>query len=126
MRIIVLCAISLLAACAGIRTNMNDARNSWQGIPYKDVVQQWGQPASSTKDKEGRESHTWVSEGQISRLTPSIGFFFGSSGGIGGEVTPQAAGPIRRCERTLIFQDQKVVEQTWQGDDNYCSTFVRH
>ena len=19
-----------------------------------------------------------------------------------------------------------VVEQTWQGDDNYCSTFVRH
>ena len=126
MRLTVLFATFLLAACAGLRTNMNDARNSWQGISYKNVVQQWGQPTSSTDPKDGRQSHTWVSEGQISRLVPSVGFFFGTSGGIGGEVTPQASGPIRRCERTLTFQDQKVVEQTWQGDDSYCSTFIRH
>jgi hypothetical protein len=115
-----------LAACAGLVTDMDGARNSWQGMPYQDVVSQWGQPTSSAKDKNGRDTHTWVSEGQLSRLVPSIGIFVGSGSGVGAEVTPQATGPLRRCERTLAFQDGRVVEQTWQGDDNYCSTFVRH
>ena len=126
MRIIAASVTVLLAACAGLLTDMNGARNSWQGIQYKEVVAQWGQPTSSTKDKDGRDSHTWISEGQISRLVPSLGIFVGSSSGVGAEVTPQPAGPLRRCERALVFQDGKVVEQTWQGDDNYCSTFVRH
>ena len=126
VRIIVLSVTALFAGCAGLVTDMNGARNSWQGIAYKEVVAQWGQPTSSAKDKGGRETHTWVSEGQISRIVPSVGFFFGSSSGIGGEVTPQPTGPLRRCERTLVFQGGKVLEQTWTGDDNYCSTFVRH
>lgn len=126
MKLAVLIATVVLAACAGLRTNMNDARNSWQGIPYKEVVEQWGQPTSSARPADGRESRTWVSEGQLSRIVPSLGFYFGSSSGIGGEITPQPTGPLRRCERTLIFQNGKVVEQSWEGDDNYCSTFVRH
>ncbi len=126
MKPAVLFVILMLTACAGLGTNMNDARNSWQGISYQDVVQQWGQPTRSGDAENGRKSHTWVSEGQMSRIVPSIGFFFGSSSGIGGEVTPQRTGPLRRCERTLIFQDEKVVEQTWTGDDNYCSTFIRY
>jgi len=126
VRIAVASVTALLAACAGVLTDLNGARNSWQGMPYKDVVAQWGEPTSSTKDKSGRDTHTWVSEGQISRLVPSIGIFVGSGSGVGAEVTPQAAGPLRRCERTLVIQDSRVVEQTWQGDDNYCSTFVRH
>ena len=126
MKLAALTATLMLAACAGLKTNMNDARNSWQGISYQDVVKQWGQPNSSGDPKNGRQSHTWVSEGQLSRLVPSFGIFVGSGGGVGAEVTPQRSGPLQRCERTLVFQDGKVVEQTWQGDDNYCSTFIRY
>lgn len=126
VKITVLSVTVLLAACAGLLTDMNGARNSWQGMPYQDVVEQWGKPTSSTTQEDGRETHTWVSEGQISRLVPSLGIFVGSGSGVGAEVTPQPAGPLRRCERTLTFQDGKVAEQSWQGDDNYCSTFVRH
>lgn len=127
MRSIGLIATFLLAACAGLMTDMNDARNSWKGIPYEEVVRQWGKPTSSTGAKDGRESHTWVSEGRLSRLTPNIGIFVGSGGsGSGVSVSSQPVGPPTRCERTLIFQDGRVVEQSWEGDADYCSTFVRH
>ena len=126
MKLAVLIATVMLSACAGLRTDMNDARNSWQGISYAEVVKQWGQPTRSSSPADGRQSHTWVTEGQLSRLVPSFGIFVGSGGGVGAEVTPQRTGPLQRCERTLVFQDSKVVEQTWEGDDNYCSTFIRH
>lgn len=126
MKFAVLIATLMLSACAGLRTDMNDARNSWNGMSYTDVVKQWGQPTSSSAPADSRESRTWVSEGQLSRLVPSIGIFVGSGGGVGAEVTPQPTGPLKRCERTLVFQDGKVVEQTWTGDDNYCSTFIRN
>lgn len=115
----------LLAACAGLLTDINDARKSWQGMRYEDVVEQWGKPTSSTKPKDGRESHTWVSEGRVSQLRPAIGIFVGS-GGSGVSVSPQPAGPPARCQRTLVFQDGRVAEQTWDGDENYCSSFIRH
>jgi len=39
---------------------------------------------------------------------------FGSGGGE----------PVR-CERTLVFKDGRVDEQTWQGPAEYCRTFGR-
>jgi hypothetical protein len=122
----VLAVTVLLAACAGLLTDVNDARNSWQGMRYEDVVEQWGAPARSAKPAGGRESHTWVSEGTLSRLSPIIGIFAGSGSGAGVSVSTQPVGPLSRCERTLVFQDGRVVEQTWEGDGDYCSTFIRH
>jgi len=34
-------------------------------------------------------------------------------------------GEPARCERTLVFKDGRVVEQTWLGSAEYCSTFRR-
>jgi len=126
MRNAILAATLLLAACAGLLTDMNDARNSWQAMKYEQVVEQWGSPTRSTPLADGRQSHNWVSEGRLSRLNPVIGIFGGSDGGVGVSVAPQPVGPPSRCERTLVFQDGRVVEQTWEGDENYCSTFIRH
>lgn len=126
MRKALLAATLLLAACAGLLTDTNDAQNSWRGMRYDDVVAQWGPPTRSAKLTDGRESHTWVSEGTISRMMPSISIFAGNSGGVGAEVSPQPGGSLYRCERTLLFQDGRVVGQTWRGDGDYCSTFVRH
>ena len=62
-----------------------------------------------------------MSETVTSRGTffPSIGIFGGSGGvgvGIGVTMGPGGGGFLR-CERTLFFQNGKVVEQTWQGPD---------
>jgi hypothetical protein len=46
--------------------------------------------------------------------------------GIGTGVMFRSGGgePVR-CERTLIFKDGRVEEQTWQGPDEYCRDFRR-
>ncbi|MFH1969259.1 MAG: hypothetical protein ABIJ53_02955 [Verrucomicrobiota bacterium] len=125
MKNAVLAATVLLAGCAGLLTDVNDAQNSWRGMRYEAVVEQWGVPARGARLAGGRESHTWVSEGTLSRLNPIIGIFAGSGGG-GVSVSTQPVGAPSRCERTLIFKDERVVEQTWVGEENYCSTFIRH
>ena len=93
------------------------------------MVLQWGTPLRSTKLSEGRDAYTWVSEGVLSRgsLWPSIGIFGGSGGvgiGTGVSVMP-GGGEMARCERTLVFNRGRVVEQNWQGSAEYCSGFKR-
>ena len=129
MRLILITAVAaLLAACASTSdTDVFAARDTWNGSAYDDVVARWGVPARSTKLADGREAYTWVSETFTSRpaFFPSIGVFGGSGGGgvgvgVGGA---SGGGELQRCERTLIFQKGRVVDQTWQGPADYCATF---
>ena len=129
MRLISIAAIAaLLAACASTSdTDVFAARDTWNGSAYDDVVARWGVPARSTKLADGREAYTWVSETFTSRpaIFPSIGVFGGSGGGgvgvgVGGA---SGGGELQRCERTLIFQKGRVVDQTWQGPADYCASF---
>lgn len=123
--------ILALAGCAGTTppADSGAARSSWQGATYDEVVQSWGVPARTTKLTDGRDAYTWVSETVAPRgaLWPSIGIFGGSGGiGIGTGVTMgPGGGELVRCERTLFFQNGRVVDQTWQGPADYCSSFRR-
>jgi hypothetical protein len=108
--------------------DVNGARNSWDGARHEEVVAQWGVPVRNATQADGRESYTWVSEGMVSS-GPGFPFaIFGSNRGVGvGTVFGGGPGSseLARCERTLIFRDGSVVEQTWQGHARYCSTFRR-
>ncbi len=136
MRLISIAAIAaLLAGCAATTTesDMFAARDTWKGSTYDDVVARWGVPVRSTKLADGREAYTWVSETVVSRAAfyPSIGIFGGSGGGGVGVGTGVAVGggagggELQRCERTLIFQKARVVDQTWQGPAEYCASFKK-
>lgn len=118
-----------LTGCATTGT-VEDGRLSWQGAAFESVVGLWGTPNSSTTFPDGRQGHTWISEGPVSRgsFFPSIGIFGGSGGfGFGTGVTlGGGGGQIARCERNLIFMDGRVVEQAWQGPAQYCGNFRRH
>lgn len=131
MRLAVL-AIVLVAGCATApgAGDIGSARGSWQGATYEDVVRSWGAPSRSTRLPDGRDVHTWVSESAASRggsFWPSIGIFGGSGGiGIGTGVTMGPGyGELQRCERTLFFDKDRVVEQSWQGPGDYCTAFRR-
>jgi hypothetical protein len=129
MRLLLLIAI-LIAGCASTpEGDINAARSSWQGASYDDVVRSWGAPAHSTKLADGTDAHTWVSESIAPRASfwPSIGIFGGSGGvGIGTGVTMgPGGGELVRCERTLMFRQGRVADQTWNGPQDYCSSFRR-
>lgn len=124
----------LLAGCASTpQRDIGEARTSWQGASYDEVVSRWGTPQRSTKLSDGRDVYTWVSESfgpSRSAIFPSIGIFGGSGGGgvgfgTGVAVGGGGGGEFLRCERTLIFQNARVSEQTWQGPVDYCSSFRR-
>ena len=127
--------VILLAGCASTPQGAGDiasARGSWQGATYEDVVRSWGAPVRSTKLPDGRDAHTWVSESiAASRgsFWPSIGIFGGSGGvGFGTGVTMgpgYGGGELQRCERTLFFDQNRVVDQSWQGPGDYCTSFRR-
>ena len=111
-----------------------EAKQSWQGAAYEDVVRAWGQPARSATLPDGRESRTWVSEFRRPRgsLYPSVGVgVFGGGGGSGVGVGVGIGGSMpvgedtERCERTLVFSEGQVVEQTWTGAESYCATLRR-
>lgn len=134
MRFISIAAVAaLLAGCAATpesNTDMISARDTWKGTTYDDVVARWGVPARSTKLADGRDAYTWVSETFASRpaFFPSIGIFGGSGGsgvgvGTGVAIGGGAGGELQRCERTLIFQSARVVDQTWTGPSDYCASF---
>ncbi len=123
-------AAALLAGCATSGAEMDAARNSWLGARYDDVVLSWGAPMRSTPLSDRRLAYTWVSDRASSGGTifPSVGIFGGSGGvgvgvGVGGAMG--GGGEFVRCERTLVFRDASVVEQTWYGPTGYCSTFRR-
>jgi hypothetical protein len=120
----------LLAGCATSGGGITEARDSWDGAAYDEVVLSWGTPVRSTKLNDGRNVYTWVSDGTASRgrVYPSIGISGGSGGGIGigtGIVFGSGGGEPARCERTLIFKDGRVDEQNWQGPAEYCKSFGR-
>ena len=133
MRLIFLFLFALLAGCASAPRGTGDigaARASWQGAAYEDVVRSWGAPARSTKLPDGRDAHTWVSETVASRtaIWPSLGIFGGSGGvGVGTGITfgGPAYGELHRCERTLFFDNARVVDQSWQGPADFCASFRR-
>jgi hypothetical protein len=124
----------LLAGCATTtEADVATARSSWDGASYDDVVRSWGTPVRTTRLSDGRDAYTWLSESVSSRgaIYPSIGIF-GASGGGGGGVgfgtgvaMGGGGGDLVRCERALIFQNGKVVEQNWQGSSDYCVGFRR-
>ena len=117
-----------------VEQERDQARDSWQGASYEDMVARWGPPARSATLPDGRQTHTWVSQDTPIRPPgPSVGVgVFGGSGGggvgvgigfpFGGSVsTVGAAG----CERTVTFKDNQVAEQNWIGDPAYCRYFKR-
>jgi hypothetical protein len=118
-----------LVACATGDPDLGAARDSWQGADYEAVVRAWGQPARSSV-RDGRESHTWVSEDSMPRHGAPGGVYggvvigSGGAGGVGGIVFGAAGDPVR-CDRTLVFSGGKVVEQTWTGPAVYCNRFKK-
>jgi hypothetical protein len=130
MRFIVVTLLSLAGCASTPPGDVTTAQTSWQGASYQDVVRSWGAPARSTKLPDGREAYTWVSETVVSRpaFWPSLGIFGGSGGvgfGTGVTVGGGGGGELQRCERTLIVQNGRVVDQTWQGPNDFCGSFRR-
>ncbi len=130
MRLAALIAALLVGCASG--GGITEARDSWDGAAYDEVVLSWGAPARSTKLTDGRDVYTWVSEsaGSRGRVSPSVGIGIsgGSGGGIGigtGIMFGSGGGESVRCERTLIFKDGRVDEQNWQGPAEYCRSFGR-
>ena len=120
----------VLAACATPGQDLAAARQSWDGASYEEVVRAWGAPARSTGLGEGREARTWLSEVNRARgvIYPSVGVFGGSGNvgvGVGVGTSYPFGAELKRCERTLVFAEGRVAEQTWAGPDDYCDTFKK-
>src|ERR1051325_9228457 len=107
------------------------AAGSWQGATCDDMVMRWGPPNRSATLSDGRQTHTWTSqEGPVRAGGPSVGVGVFGGGGGGGVAVAVAipsgttfTPPI--CERTVTFQENKVVDQNWTGDPGYCRYFKR-
>ena len=123
---------ALIAACATAQ-DVERARNSWQGATYEEVLRAWGAPARSTQTADGRYWYTWTTAAYpppSSSVGVGLGGFrFGGSGGAGVGVgvgvpvgSPQAP---EQCERTLVFDGGRVVEQHWNGPPSMCADFKR-
>jgi hypothetical protein len=121
-----------LGACATVE-DVNKARNSWQGATYEDVLRAWGAPARSTTTADGRYWYTWVTESNA-QPSSSVGIGIrgmriggGGSTGVGvGMSTPVGSPePPARCERTLVFDQGRVVDQSWVGPPSMCKEFKR-
>lgn len=127
----VVVAASLIAGCATTTSNLAPVRDAWLGASYEEVVSRWGTPVRSTSINDGRLVYTWHAEGTSSRgaVRPSIGVSAGSGMGVGIGIGV-GAGPSREvqvtCERTLIFRDDRVIDQSWFGPADFCATFRRH
>ena len=134
MRAIQVAVLSaMLVACA----TTEKAKESWAGASYDEAVKAWGPPLRSAKLSDGADVHTWIAEGGPTyRSGPSVGFGIGGFGGGGRTSTGVGVGasipigqgsavPPARCERTLTFRDGRLVEQSWIGQDEVCSTFGR-
>jgi hypothetical protein len=119
----------VLAGCAATGGDLQDTRDSWSGAVYDDVVARWGHASRHTTLADGGYVYTWQSESTAprGRLYPSVGIFGGSGGvGVGTGVTfGGGGGELIRCDRTLVFRNGRVAEQTWQGDPAFCESFRR-
>jgi hypothetical protein len=109
---------ALLAGCATTPPELYEARDSWRGAAYGEVVARWGAPSRSAKLTDGRDSYTWVSESAGSRGP--------GGGGLGtGVIFAAPDGESVRCERTLVFSNGRVSDQGWRGAIEYCKEFRR-
>lgn len=128
MKIRMLLAV-LLAGCATTGGGIEGAKSSWEGARYEDVVARWGAPNRQTGLSDGRQVYTWESAGSGGGFPASVGVFGGSGGaGVGaifGLPGMGMGGESRRCDRTLTFKDDRLVDQFWQGHPGYCSAFKR-
>jgi len=98
----------LVAACAGMDSELSAARDSWRGATYGEVLAAWGPPATSAPG-----AHTWNSEPLVHR----------SGGGAGGALF---SADEARCERTLVIQEGRVVRVgDWKGRPESCKRFAR-
>jgi len=122
----------LLAACATAE-DVRKAQDSWQGASYEDVLRAWGAPTRSTKTSDGRDWHTWVTE-SYPQPGPSVGLGVGGVRIGGGGATGVGVGvgmpvgspePPARCERTFVFVDGRVVDQSWVGPPSMCADLKR-
>lgn len=125
-------ALALLGACATAK-DVDEAKGSWQGATYDEVLRAWGAPARSAVTADGRYWYTWETAA-YPHPGPSVGFglggvrFGGGSGvgvGVGTSVPVGSPSPPERCERTLIFLDGRVVDQAWNGPPSMCADFKR-
>lgn len=128
-RALSIAAAALLSGCA-TTADIEQAKNTWQGATYDEVVARWGVPARQTSLSDGSQVYTWVTEGSTGYSGSTVGVFGGSGGvgvGIGLPLPGFGAGPgeIVRCERSLTFRDGRVAEQMWQGDPRFCMTLRR-
>ena len=129
-----LVAGGVLAGCstASLEQELDQAKQSWQGATYDEVVARWGPPARSTKLAPEGETHSWISqEAPVVPYGPSVGVgVFGGSGG-GGGVGVGIGFPFgttvnpATCERNITFKDGRLAEQHWIGDPAYCRYFKR-
>src|SRR5689334_6612635 len=126
---------ALLAACATAQ-DVENAKSSWLGATYEDVLRVWGAPAASTQTNDGRYWYTWITQGSPQPAS-SVGFSIGGFGiggggrtatgvGVGTSVPVGTPPPPESCQRTLIFKDGVVVDQAWQGPPSLCADFKRH
>jgi hypothetical protein len=117
----------LLAGCA-TTADVDKAKASWRGATYDEVVRAWGQPASQVTLDNGLPAYTWISQGNGGGFGSSVGVFGGSGGGgVGISMPlPGMGGTISgQCQRTLSFNEGRVVDQIWQGTTQYCTLFKR-
>ena len=121
-----------LGACATV-DDVNKARDSWQGATYEEVLRAWGAPARSTSTTDGRYWYTWETAAYPPPQS-SVGIGIGGMRIGGGGATGVGVGvgmPVgspqapERCERTLIFENGRVVDQSWQGPPSMCAEFKR-
>jgi hypothetical protein len=103
-----------------------DVRGGWNGASYDDAVTQWGTPVRTSKLSDGRNAYTWRSEA----LDRTIGAYPSTGVGMGSGPAPVGTDAIMGgtrsvCQRTLIFEDGRVVDQNWEGSPEYCSRFAR-
>ena len=110
--------------------DLGAVREGWHGATYEEVVARWGTPLRSTSFNDGRQVYTWHSDGVVQRgsVWPSISVGGGSGIGVGVGVGVTAGAsrdvPVS-CERTLVFRNGRVVEQSWHGPADFCATFRR-
>ena len=66
-----------------VEQEFDQAKSSWLGATYDEMVMRWGPPNRSATLSDGRQTHTWTSqEGPVRAGGPSVGVgVFGGSGG---------------------------------------------
>ncbi len=120
----------LLGGCA----NLDEDRATWYGATFEEVQAAWGKPASSAKQPDGAEVHTWVNESPSSSGS-SVGVGFGvfrSSGNVGVGVGTGVSVPVgerpqnNRCERRMTFREGRVFDVEWNGQpERACTGYQR-